>query len=194
MRYVWEHSTGYANTPRRSFPPLDSPHPRHPPRHLTPKGGKDALGWSCCCGPTLPCFVSLWHKTLPAMIKAIAVSGHNGLRHTLCKTVLPICFDSPRPPRQSGADCWLHPSRTPEAPGPHPTAFPSAPWGSPYKLENTFLMKANSNVISPHFLLYKHISIHPVTFIIFCKQTVYRNSAKQAQLSILIALYNHLTH
>jgi hypothetical protein len=80
-----EHSTGNANTPRRPFPPLDTPHPRHPPRTVTPKGGKGTLGGSCCCWPTLHCFVSLWQKTLPAMIKAIAVRGHNGLRHILCK-------------------------------------------------------------------------------------------------------------
>lgn len=55
-----EHSTGYASTPRRPFPPLDTPHPRHPPQQVTPKGGKGTLGGSCCCWPTLHWFISFW--------------------------------------------------------------------------------------------------------------------------------------
>lgn len=53
-------STGHASTPRRPFPPLDTPHPRHPPRTLTPKGGKGTLGGSCCFWPTLHRFISFW--------------------------------------------------------------------------------------------------------------------------------------
>ena len=110
-----EYGTGYANTPRRPFPPLDTPQPRHPPQQVTPKGGKGTLGGSCCCGPSLPCFASLWQKTLAAMIKGDCVQRPQWAQAYPVLFVLPIfSFDSP-PTRQSVTDCGLYPSRTQDA-------------------------------------------------------------------------------
>ena len=112
----WRSTAQAMPTPPAVPSPLwTPPQPRHPPRQVTPKGGKGTLRGSCCCGPSLPCFASLWQKTLAAMIEAIAASGHNGLRHTLCFSCSRFLVLIPPPTRQSVTDCGLYPSRTQDA-------------------------------------------------------------------------------
>lgn len=133
-RSLWEHSTGNANTPRRPPPPLDTPNPpASPPASNSQRGEGHSWGELLLLADPPSVHLVLVKATarhdkgdcgqLPKRIHAYPV-----------QTVLPMSFDSPRPPRQTVADCWLHPSRTPEAPAPTPDCLPVRPLGLPLQI------------------------------------------------------------